>query len=188
MNTLQNIYFTLCKQGYCSDKGNLHSYIDVYAELLDPYRHGNCLEIGLLAGHSLRMWEKYFEGYVWGIDCSDQPIGGMADLRPMIQSGEHNIVIMNAEDINDVTTNFSGLSFDIIIEDAGHHIDQQLNLYNIWKDYLNPGGIYIIEDIQNLDADRASFENIDPSKKVEIKDRRGQKGRYDDILVVIRDK
>ncbi len=188
MKTLSNIYFTLCKQGYCTDKGMEHSYIEVYEQILEPYRNGNCLEIGIFRGDSLRMWEKYFTGEVYGVDCSETPIDGMANLGEMIASGEHNIYIFNAESSAEVWEHFGGKTFDVIIEDAGHNIEQQLEMYRIFKEYLNPGGVYIIEDIQDLDKDRERFEQIDKNKTVEILDRRGVKNRYDDVLVIIKDK
>jgi hypothetical protein len=187
MNTLQNIYFTLCKQGYCSDKGSVHSYIDTYERVLSPYRSGSCLEIGLFHGHSLRMWEKYFDGQVHGIDCSLTP-HDLADLRPMIATGQHNIHIFDAEDRELVKDRFAGMTFDVIIEDAAHHLPQQVKLYSIFKELLSPGGVYIIEDIQDIEASRNVFENLDDSKDIEIVDLRAVKDRYDDVLVIIKDK
>lgn len=188
METLHNIYFTLCKQGYCSDKGTVHSYLDVYADILEPYRHSalNVLEIGLFHGHSLRMWEQYFKATVWGIDCDEQPHGGMADLRPMILSGQHNIKIFDATDANVARKYFGDIQFDVIIEDASHQLEQQVELYKLYSQYLSPGGIYIIEDIDDIDTTRNTFETLDNTKNISILDRRNIKGRYDDVLCIIR--
>lgn len=173
-----------------SDKGDLHSYVEVYEEILSPYRETakNILEIGLFNGASLLLWEQYFSGNVYGIDCSDQPHGGMADLRPLINEGGHNILIFDAESHDDVLLHFAGMKFDIIIEDCQHNIPQQLKLYEVFKPYLNKGALYIIEDIENLDESRLLFEHIDDEKKVIIIDNRELKKRYDDCLVIITDK
>lgn len=173
-----------------SDKGDLHSYLGVYEEILAPYRETakNVLEIGLFNGYSLLMWEKYFSGKVYGIDCSDRPHDGLADLRPLIQEGTHNISIIDAENALEVSKLFMGYKFGVIIEDAGHHIEQQLKLYHVFKPYLSENSVYIIEDIQNIDATRHLFENIDTDKKVTILDRRRVNGRYDDMLVIIQNK
>ena len=50
----------------CGDKGTVHSYIESYAVLLEPYRATakQVVEIGLGNGLSLRMWEQYFRGAV----------------------------------------------------------------------------------------------------------------------------
>lgn len=61
------------------------------------------------------------------------------------------------------------------------------------KDYRNKSvvlenGIYIIEDVANLDNVRHQFESLDNSKIISIIDNRNIKGRYDDVLVVIKNK
>lgn len=190
MNTLYNIWLTLEKQGRGSDKASVHSYIPVYEEILAPYRDcARVLEIGIFQGHSLRMWEAYFDkAQVHGVDCSETPHGGMADLRPMIRSGEHNIHIFDACFEPDIKRHFEGMTFDVIIDDAAHDVRQQLQLYSIYKHWLSPGGLYIIEDIQDIDKDRETLLNIDPEKDIEIIDLRHVKGRYDDVLVIIKDK
>lgn len=189
MESLKEIWSRLKEQGYETDKGSVHGYLDIYATLLELYRNTakNILEIGLFNGNSLRMWEQYFEGVnVCGIDCDEKPHGGMADLTPMIKEGCHNIHIFDACDEQEVKERFSGIKFDVVVEDAAHYTEQQLRLYNIWKNYLNEGAIYIIEDIQDLDKDRELFENIDPNKTVIILDNRQQQNRYDDVLVIIK--
>lgn len=187
MNTLTEIYYSLCAQGYCSDKGDIHSYIEVYEKLLEPYRNGSILEIGIFKGDSLRMWEQYFNE-AHGIDCSDQPHGGMADLREMIASGEHNIYIGDATSPEDADKFFKGMKFDVIIDDGSHALQHQLESYRVYSKYLKPNGIYIIEDIQDIESEREIFEAIDSDKQVTIIDNRQVKGRYDDILITIKDK
>ena len=189
METLQQIWRKLADEGYETDKGSVHSYISVYEEILSPYRDTakNILEIGLFNGHSLRMWNEYFtKADVHGIDCSDQPHGGMADLRPMIEEG-WNIHILDAENADKVKEVFGGMEFDVIIDDAGHHKEQQEVLYSVFKSYLKRDGIYIIEDIQDIDYNKRDFETIDRNKSVEIVDRRHINGRFDDVLVIIKD-
>lgn len=188
MKSLKEIWNELNAQGLGSDKGDIHSYLDVYEELLAPYRNtaANILEIGIFKGHSLLLWENYFSGRVYGIDCDEQPHGGMADLRPMIASGEHNITIMDACSYTEAEKHFGDLKFDVICDDAAHSFYQQVDLYNLWKNYLAPGGIYLIEDVQHIDTTREAFLTLDPEKKIEVIDRRGVLGRYDDVLIVIK--
>ena len=186
MKQLQEIWGDLPLK---SDKGDVHSYLPVYEEILAPYREKakNILEIGLFNGASLLMWEQYFAGKVHGIDCSDTPHDSLADLRPLLD-GTHNIHIMDAEDPEAIKKAFGCIKFDVVIEDAGHHVEQQLKLYDLFKPYLKTSSIYIIEDIQNIDADKRLFESIDPEKKVTILDRRAINNRYDDVLVIISNK
>lgn len=188
MKTLQEIWIDLSLQGYKSDKGSVHSYLPIYEKLLAPYRETatNVLEIGLFKGDSFRLWNEYFPCNVYGIDCDIKPHGGLGDLTPLMDDWGAFISIMDATDPQEIEKNFKGVKFDVIIEDAGHMITQQLQLYNLWKPYLNPGGIYIIEDIQDIYTNREILENIDSEKTVEIIDRRNVKERYDDCLVVIK--
>ncbi len=189
MSTLKNIFETLQLQGFETDKGTVHSYIDVYEDVLASYRNTaeNVLEIGVFKGNSLRMWEQYFkQASVIGVDCDDMPHGGLADLREMIESGKHCIKIFDAENPKLVKEHFAGMKFDVIIEDANHSLEQQLKLYNIYKEYLAPGGIYIIEDVEDIDKSRTAFETIDNSKTVTILDRRNILNRFDDILIIIK--
>lgn len=184
--TLQQLY-DKHKRGDWPDKGSVHSYIDVYESILATYRKtaNNILEIGLMSGESLRMWNEYFDGDVYGIDCDIKPVGGMADLTEAIAEGLR-IVIGDATSPKDIEKYFGGLKFDVIIEDAQHDLPQQLAIYHNLKNYLSPTGIYVIEDVQDIDFSRKAFEMIDPNKTVEILDRRHIKGRYDDVMIVIK--
>lgn len=175
------------KVGDWPDKGDVHSYLEVYEEVLRPYRHTakNVLEIGLMSGESLRMWTEYFENAtVYGMDCTIKPIDGLADLTAVIAEG-YNVKIGDASNPAEIEKYFSGIKFDVVIEDANHDLEQQLKIYSILKHYLNPGAIYIIEDIQDIDSTRASFEGLDPEKTISILDRRNIKNRYDDVLVIV---
>lgn len=176
------------KIGGWPDKGDVHSYIDVYEQILSPYRSTakNIIEIGLMSGESLRMWTEYFStGTVYGMDITVKPIDGMADLTSAISEG-YNVKIGDASSPDDIKKHFSGILFDVVIEDANHNIEQQLEIYRTLKPYLNSGSIYIIEDVQDIDSTRDLFLQLDPNKKIEILDRRHIKNRYDDVLVIIR--
>lgn len=173
------------------DKGSVHSYIDVYEEIFAPYRHtaSRVLEIGLMTGASLRMWEEYFdkEGVeVCGVDLCDRPHDGLADLRPLIAEGTHRISLLDATNTQQVEDAFGAACFDVIIDDASHALVQQFDIYAVFKDRLSPGGIYVIEDVEKIDDSRALLEQIDPDKNVTILDRRSVKGRFDDVLVIIK--
>jgi cephalosporin hydroxylase len=169
------------------DKGTVHSYIEVYEEILAPYRKtaNNILEIGLMSGESLRMWDEYFKGEVFGIDCSIKPIDGKADLTKAIEDGLY-ISIGDASDPATIERFYKGLKFDVIIEDAGHSLQQQLRIHTVLSPYLNKGGIYIIEDIQDIDQDADYFLAMETERNVEIIDRRKIKNRYDDVLIIIK--
>ena len=190
MKPLSEIYKKYAGMDACSgcDKGTVHGYLETYADLLAPYRTtaARMLEVGIMGGHSLRMWEEFFtNAAVYGVDLCDQPFGGIADLRSMIAEGCHLIRLFDATNVAQVEANFDGIAFDVIVEDANHDLASQLEIYKNLRQHLQPDGIYIIEDIEDIDRDRAAFEQIDPERPVRIIDLRGRKNRFDDVLVVI---
>jgi cephalosporin hydroxylase len=175
------------KIGGWPDKGDVHSYLEIYETLLAPYRDTakNVIEIGLMSGESLRMWTEYFsKSTVYGMDITVKPIDGLADLTDAISEG-YNIKIGDAANPKDIKKYFKDIKFDVVIEDANHNIEQQLEIYRTLKPYLNAGSIYIIEDIQDIDSTRELFLNLDPNKNIQILDRRHIKNRYDDVLIII---
>lgn len=189
MQSLAEIYPNFASPASWGDRGTIHTYVEVYEEILAPYRaktRCNVLEIGLMSGESLRMWEQYFHlAKVYGIDVTDQPVGGMADLRPIMAEGTHNISIIDATDQKQIDATFGNTIFDVIIEDASHALAHQLLIYQNFRQRLAYDGIYIIEDVDKIDEVRPLFEKIDHTRKVTILDRRHVKGRFDDVLVVI---
>ena len=172
------------------DKGTVHSYIEVYEEIFAHYRHATThfLEIGVLAGSSMRMWTEYFDtSKVYGIDIDERPLNGMFDLRPMLAEG-FDIKFFDASLPNEVEKHFAGVVFDVIIDDASHAIQHQMDNYKNFKSHLSKGGIYVVEDVADIDAHRSMFESMDPTKNIKIYDRRHLKNRFDDVLVVLTDK
>lgn len=188
MKQLQEIWDDLSKDGFTTDKGDIHSYLPVYEELLSPYRgpDKNILEIGLFNGHSLRLWAKYFLGNVYGVDCSKTPHDGMADLRPMIATGDYNIRILDATDEAQVDLHFKDKKWDVVIEDSNHILESQVQAINIFKNRINKGGLMVVEDIQDIDKTKWIFDAMSGDFTVEVLDRRHIKGRYDDCLVLLK--
>ncbi len=185
METLAEIYKKHSGGTKFNDKNSVHSYVPVYEELLAPYRmkiDGKFIEIGLFDGASFEMWREFMCGDVYGIDIDEQPHGGLADLRPTLKKYPDRAFLCDATDHKAVDEIFPGYLWDVVIDDAAHSIEQQLAIFNVWKDRLAPGGILVTEDIQDLDATRDEFL----SRGFEIMDRRKVKNRYDDVLAVWR--
>lgn len=171
------------------DKDSTHSYLGVYAEILAPYRKSNTrvCEIGLFSGESLKMWEQYFaDGIVYGIDCTEQPHGGMADLRPMIESGEHNIYLIDSTNADEVNSIFEDQTFNVLIDDGAHDIQSQLKTFEAFKRKMIPGSLYIIEDVEDIDSTRWVFDSMSGNFTVEVVDLRHIKNRFDDVLILIK--
>lgn len=161
------------------DKGGTHSYIPEYERLLAPYRDGwNCfLEIGLAMGLSLAMWREYLpDAEIYGVDLSI-----VFDPKPHTDTG--TILIAADATKPEFLHYFSDIfRFDVVIDDGSHLTSDQVKTFNLLKPQMASGGIYIIEDILNLEASRAELENLHP--KHEVIDLRHVKGRFDDVLVV----
>jgi len=180
MKTLHEIYQKYKYPDGDGDKGTAHTYIQEYETILMPYRtNPNCsfLEIGVSWGLSIRMWREYFMGSVMGVDIKlhqkTQDMWDRDDIR-LIQcdaTQESLLSILGSQ------------TFDIIIDDGSHHVMDQLASFNLLKERVRPGGIYVIEDIQNLDYSITIFQQLHPTKPTII-DNRSIKGRCDDVLIV----
>lgn len=186
LEEIYNKYKSCDHSTWICDKGSVHSYIEVYEQILSPYRSTakNILEIGLMSGESLRMWTEYFSGKVYGMDCSETPISGLADLRPIIAEGTHNIIIGDATSKADIDKYFEGVKFDIVIDDGSHQTDHQVHTFNLLKGKMSKGSLYIIEDAGDIDKDIERYLGL--HKNVEILDRRGVKNRFDDVIILIK--
>lgn len=177
MKTLNEIYVNYQTPNFHGDKGTAHSYIDEYEILLAPYRNkSTIMEIGLYHGVSLKMWEEYFiDSTIVGVDIN------LDAIKHVIDEGTHNIIITDATKeeflpmINDYT-------FDIIIDDGSHTIEDQISSFNLLKGKMKSGGLYIIEDIQDIDQHKDLLLSL--HENTQIIDNRHIKNNYDDILVI----
>lgn len=160
---------------HCSDKGTHHSYIEIYENLFAKYQDKpiNLLEIGVNRGYSLYTWKNYF--------INAQNIVGI-EYQPNIVYKKDGVKVIysdinNADNVNQQLEN---MKFDIIIDDGSHRIEDQVFAFEYLKDRLNPGGIYVIEDMQNLESDILKFQKYYPK----VYDLRQKKNRWDDVLLV----
>lgn len=114
-----------------------HGYTAYYEQYLEPLRdvHLTLLELGIWEGASLRMWREYFpNARIIGVDKYDRNIF-ISDVEIII-----------AEQDDDSLTELG--PFDVIIDDASHISSKTLQSFdNLWP-HLNPGGLYVIEDLQ----------------------------------------
>lgn len=182
MNTLNEVYKHTCEVAkkdnmeiHCSDKGTNHSYIEIYEKLFLKYKEKpiNILEIGANRGYSLYTWKNYF--------INAKNIVGI-EYQPNIVYKKEGVKIIYS-DINDslnVNNQLGDMFFDIIIDDGSHKIEDQVFAYKFLINRLNKDGLYIIEDIQNLENDLLYFNFSQPK----VYDLRKIKNRWDDVLFV----
>ena len=132
---------------YSTDKMD-HGFLPFYEKVLNPFRTNarRVLEIGIDKGCSLYMWAEYFpQAIIEGWDLKEFNPGTFGD-------GVATFVVnqSNRDSMQSCLTNLGispGRGYDIIIDDGSHRMwDQQITLGFLWK-VLNPGGIFIVEDL-----------------------------------------
>jgi SAM-dependent methyltransferase len=162
-----------------TDKSWPHSYIqNVYEAELAPYQHSeiNLLEIGVSGGYSLKVWSEYFtKAMIYGLDINLHAYNVYPipeNVRFVVGDGTKPEIFMSLP------------KFKIIIDDGSHYLHDQLETFKIAFPLLEPGGLFIIEDIQDLEEARTAFEQLNPN--FEIFDLREKSGRADDIIFLYR--
>jgi len=119
-------------------------YFDIYHRHLNRFRgqKPRILEIGVYSGGSLDMWQEYF-----GKGCQ---IYG-ADIEPSCRAYEREGVKILIGDQSkrdfwrDVKSELAPL--DVVIDDGSHVPEMQITSLEELLPHLNPGGVYICEDI-----------------------------------------
>jgi hypothetical protein len=170
------------KETQC-DKGTHHSYIYMYYE--DAFKNYKdktitLLEIGVNAGLSLELWAKYFNesSTIIGIDKKI--------TIPYKPSKKNMRYIIGDATKEETVKKFDSL--DIIIDDGSHRIQDQLKSFNLLFPKLKESGVYVIEDIRDIDNTITQFKDLENSHKVNVKifDFRKLKNIKDDVIVEIR--
>lgn len=119
-------------------------YFEIYHRCFERFRslpEISFLEIGVQNGGSTRMWRDYF--------ASDANIIGM-DIDPACREMEHEGFEMWIGDQanRELWAAFKQKhpSLDIVLDDGGHTMEQQLITFQELFPILNDGGIYLCED------------------------------------------
>ena len=184
MKTLSEIYIDYQFPEGHGDKGTAHTYIDEYEKLLGDRRDNiTILEIGVRYGHSIRMWNEYFtNSNIVGIEINIDSINVIKNDTPFNENTNTlHIIHGNATDEN-ILEELKDYKFDVIIDDGSHLFNDQVKSFNLLKNKMKLGGIYIIEDVDNINSKKQNF--IDLHSNCKIIDNRHIKNRYDDILIV----
>jgi cephalosporin hydroxylase len=172
---------------YGTDKNTSHSYGHVYEKIFSQIKESteSILEIGFDSGTSLKVYSEYFQNAViYGIDIRDNCI-------PEIKKNPRiNMIFGNAKASNII--NYYNKTYDIIVEDASHLLDDQVCHFKDYSDFVKPGGYYIIEDVHqdNLKMLIDVLEPIGQYKEftLTVEDLRKKKNRFDDILLIFKKK
>lgn len=123
-------------------------FFDIYETHFDRFRGTDVhvLEIGVDSGGSLQMWRHYFgpDAKIFGMDINPNCI----DLEQQLGDKKIRIFIGDQSDKEFLLDVFNRIKrIDIIIDDGGHTMEQQINTFEVLFPLMNEGGIYVCEDI-----------------------------------------
>jgi FkbM family methyltransferase len=169
-----------------TDKITSHSYGKVYSDLFAMYKHAtSILEVGFDGGASLLAYADYFSNAnIYGIDIEDNRLNAVKQ-HPRIQT-------FIGDATHDTTINHFKNTYDIIIEDASHLLHHQIQHFRDFSTFVKPGGLYIIEDVAEVNKDKLQTELESFTKEqgfdMHIYDLRANKNRFDDILFIFQKK
>ena len=79
----------------------------------------------------------------------------------------------------------AGCSYGLIVDDGPHTLESQCTFLSLYLSLLKPGGIAVIEDIQEISWFEQLEANIPKGYISERVDRRSINGRWDDLMLVI---
>ena len=140
MNDLEK-YFKKNKQRELTKWSN---YFEIYERHFNRFRNKpiTLLEIGVGYGGSLQMWKSYFgkKARIIGID-----------IEPICKSVEEKqieVYIGSESDktfLKDLKNKIPLL--DILIDDGGHFMDQQISGFEEMFGHIKENGVYLIEDL-----------------------------------------
>jgi limonene-1,2-epoxide hydrolase len=119
-------------------------YFDVYERHLSQYRGKsiNLLEIGVSKGGSLEMWRDYLgpDAKIYGVDIDPE--------CKKFENEQISIMIGSQSDrsfLKDIAQKIP--TIDILIDDGGHTMDQQITTFQELYPHINERGVYICEDL-----------------------------------------
>jgi len=133
---------------YESHEGRLlnkwEHYIDIYDQYFHKYRNKEIVfvEIGIAHGGSLQMWRTYFgeKATIIGIDVNPE--------CKKFEEGNTKIYIGSQEDENFLQQlKLEIPQADILLDDGGHTMKQQITTFNVLFNHIKEDGIYVCEDL-----------------------------------------
>ncbi len=119
-------------------------YFEIYERHLSRFRNQevHVVEIGVSQGGSLQMWKSYFgdNAYIYGVDIKKR--------CKQLEEEKIKIIIGNQENRN-FLQRMKNLCprIDILIDDGGHRMLQQINTFEELFPDISENGVYICEDL-----------------------------------------
>lgn len=167
---------------YGVDKLHSHSYIPFYEKLFAGRAVKRILEIGIgyedlmkpfvpfyVHGASLRMWKELFpSAQIWSCDIRED---ALFHDEPSIYTLQ-----IDQSKREDLAKLASLGPWDVVIDDGSHQTEHQILTAEVLLPSVRPGGVYIVEDVQEPERVAASI----PGSVIHRFDK-----RPDDVLVVV---
>lgn len=121
-----------------------HHYFDVYHNHFRRFRDNKVriLEIGVNRGGSLHMWKDYFgpRAEIYGIDNNPR--------CKMFDDNQIKVIIGDQGNRDFLRSLYKTIGeVDILIDDGGHRMVQQILTFDILYRLVAPNGIYVVEDM-----------------------------------------
>lgn len=125
-----------------------HHYFKIYDRHFHKFigKNPTILEIGVLNGGSLEMWNHYFDKncQIYGVDVNPECL----NIPSKLQTTNVQVDIGDQAD-RGFWKNYlkDKPKFDIIIEDGGHYMQQQIVTYEELYHHVSDDGVYLCEDL-----------------------------------------
>lgn len=171
-----------------TDKQTLHSYGPVYEELMRPLMDKECavLEVGVQLGGSILLWHDLLpKGFVIGVDIEKSY---HESIPTRMDEKRHALLIQDAytPETIDCIKELAPNGLDLAIDDGPHSLQSQIDFLRLYLPLLKKGGVAVVEDIQSPSWYDSLLAEVPSTMSIEEVDIRGRKGRYDDLMLVVR--
>jgi glycosyltransferase involved in cell wall biosynthesis len=137
-----------CPYSKETTSGHRHPYTPVYDTLFSSLRTQsiNIAEIGIEKNDSINIWRKYFPNAdIYGFEYNEQY------LQEAINQNLSNVYYekIDVTNPNNIRETFQIINkkYDILIDDSTHFFEDQIRVIQNSIEYLNEGGILVVEDI-----------------------------------------
>ena len=140
MNDLERYFYD--NPGRLIDKWK--HYFEIYDRHLARFRHQpiNVVEIGVYKGGSLQMWKRYFgpQARIFGVDINPECAAFAEEQVEIFIGSQEDRVFLKllAERVPTI---------DVLIDDGGHTMAQQIATFEELFPRVAPHGIYVCEDL-----------------------------------------
>jgi len=166
-----------------TDKEYGHKYIsNFYEKEFEKYQDKpiSLLEIGTHKGGSLALWHYYFKNAqtIVGMDVAE--FGAQMNCLRF-----NNVKIIYQDAYLEPVASFLP-NYDIIIDDGPHTKESHLQSLKLYLPKLNKGGVFIVEDIAQMEWTEEYKSLVPPWMTYEIFDIREPSGISDSIIFCVR--